>query len=69
VPGETLNISRTGVALQIATDVPQGTWVETLVPHPNGDPLFICGTVVHSRRTLAAGYEVGVVTDRPRTYV
>ncbi len=60
VVGETINISRAGVALQLATDVPVGTWVETLLPHPTGNPMFLCGTVVHSRRTLAANYEIGV---------
>lgn len=69
VLGETLNLSRRGMALQLAADVPPGTWVETLVPHPTGEPLFLCGTVVHSRRTMAAHYEIGVETSLPRTYV
>ncbi len=69
VIGETVNLSRRGMALQIATDVPIGTWVETLVAQPHGDPLFLCGTVVHTRRTLAANYEIGVETNRPTTYV
>jgi hypothetical protein len=69
VIGETRDISRTGVALHLPGDVPLGTWVETLVPHPNGEPLFLCGKVVHSRRALATGYEVGIATDQPRRYV
>ncbi len=69
VLGETLNLSRNGLALQLAADVAPGTWVETLVPHPHGEPLFLCGTVVHSRRTLASGYEIGVETRQPQTYV
>ncbi len=65
VNGETLNISDGGVSLQLATEVPLGTWIETLLPHPDGDPLFLCGTVVHCRRTLASQYEVGVETSTP----
>jgi len=65
VAGETLNISSSGVALQVSADVPLGTWVETLVPHPNGDPMFLCGTVVHTRQTMAANYEIGVETGQP----
>jgi hypothetical protein len=69
VVGETVNLSPQGMALQVARDVPIGTWVETLVPHPNGDPMFLCGKVVHSRRTMKANFEIGVITDRPETFV
>lgn len=69
VVGETVNISPRGMALQLGLDVAIGTWVETLVPHPNGDPMFLCGTVVHSRQTLKANFEIGVETDRPETFV
>jgi hypothetical protein len=69
VAGETVNLSRRGMALQLGVDVPVGTWVETLVLHPNGDPMFLCGTVLHSRRTMAANFEIGVKTDRPMTFV
>jgi hypothetical protein len=69
VLGETINLSRSGMSLQLAADVSPGTWVETLVPHPTGEPLFLCGTVVHSRRTMAAHFEIGVETSLPRTYV
>lgn len=60
--GETVNISPSGVALQVGLDVPVGTWVETLVANPAGDPLFLCGVVVHRRRTMTAGFEIGVET-------
>lgn len=60
VVGETVDLSAGGVALQLGSDVPVGTWVETLVPHLHGEPLFLCGTVVHSRRTMAANYEIGI---------
>jgi len=70
VVGETVNISSRGVALQVAVDAPIGTWVETLVDHPNGDPLLLCGTVVHSRRTLTSSYELGVtiLSDTPPAF-
>jgi hypothetical protein len=58
--GETVNLSREGVALHVGVEVPVGTWVETLVPRPDGSPLFLCGTVVRVRRTLAANFEIGV---------
>lgn len=63
VIGETVNLSEGGVALQIGVEVPVGTWVETLVPHANGDPLFLCGTVVHVRRTLISNYEIGIAVS------
>lgn len=69
VTGETVDISSRGMALQIGLDVPIGTWVETLVPKPNGNPLFLCGTVIHSRQTMTAHFEIGVETDRPPTFV
>ena len=69
VAGETVNLSPQGMALQLGLDVPLGTWVETLVPHPNGDPMFLCGTVIHSRQTMKANFEIGVETDRPETFV
>ena len=58
--GETVNLSAGGMAIQVALDLPLGTKVETLVPHADGAPLFLCGTVVHSRRTMRANYEIGV---------
>jgi hypothetical protein len=69
VVGETVNLSRRGVALQLAADVSLGTWIETLIPHPNGDPLFLCGKVVHSRRTMMANFEIGVETDQATMFV
>ena len=60
VVGETVNLSPEGLALQLGLEVPLGTWVETLVPHAQGNPLFLYGEVVHVRRTLAANFEIGV---------
>lgn len=70
VVGETVNLSSGGVAMQVGVETPIGTWVETLVPHPNGDPLFLCGRVMHVRRTLATNFELGVAItdDRPPAF-
>lgn len=60
IAGETVNLSPDGMALHVGVEVPLGTWVETLVPHAQSDPLFLCGEVVRIRRTLAANFEIGV---------
>jgi hypothetical protein len=69
VVGETVNLSRRGMALQLAVDVPLGTWVETLVTHPNNELMFLCGTVIHCRQMMKASFEIGVETSRPTTFV
>jgi hypothetical protein len=66
IVGETVNLAPSGVALQVGIDVPVGTYVETLVPHAEGAPLLLCGTVIHSRRVMHASYEIGVATRSPR---
>ncbi len=58
--GETIDLSPAGAAIRVGVDVPVGTWVETLVPHAHGDPLFICGVVVRSRQALHQQYEIGI---------
>jgi hypothetical protein len=60
VVGETVNLSSGGLAMNVGVETPVGTWVETLVPHPNGDPLFLCGKVVHVRQTMFSNFELGV---------
>jgi hypothetical protein len=60
VVGETVNISPAGFAVQLAIAAPVGTWVETMVLHPNGEPLFLSGTVVHVRQTMSNQHEIGV---------
>ena len=69
VVGETLSISHGGMSLQLAVGVPVGTWAETLVLKPNGEPLLLAGTVTHCRRTLAATFELTVRATRPETFV
>lgn len=70
VVGETVNLSSGGVAMHVAVEAPVGTWTETLVPHPSGDPLFLCGRVIHVRQTMSANYELGVAiaTDNPPAF-
>ncbi len=69
VIGETLNVSRGGMSLQISVNAAVGTWVETMVAHPCGEPMFLTGTVAHCRRTLASSFEIGVRATRPRAFV
>jgi hypothetical protein len=69
VVGETLEISRTGMSLQVSVNVATGTWVETLVLKPNGEPLFLAGSVAYCRRTLASNFELGVRATQPPTFV
>jgi len=58
--GQTTNLSRKGLALQLGCDVAPGTWLEALVPQLDGTPMFFCGTVAHSRRVLVGTYEIGI---------
>lgn len=71
VVGETLNISAGGLAVQLPTEVPIGTWVETLVLQPTGDPMFLSGHVIHTRRTLASNFEIGVTmqVEKHRAFI
>ena len=58
--GQTTNMSRSGLALQLGRHVPEGTSIEALVPHLNSNPTSFRGTVVHSQRVLADTYEIGI---------
>ena len=69
VCGETLEFSRDGMSLQVSVSVATGTWVETLVLKPNGEPLFLTGSVARCRRTLASNFELGVRATQPPTFV
>jgi hypothetical protein len=64
--GQTLNISRAGLALRLAKALPVGSEVETLVPHSEQEPLCVRGEVVRVRPTLLGECEVGVrIQDLP----
>ncbi|MBI5865741.1 MAG: PilZ domain-containing protein [Planctomycetes bacterium] len=60
IDGETLNVSRTGIAVQVGMRVPEGATVEVLVAHADGAPSCLVGKVVHSRRVTTGTYEVGI---------
>lgn len=65
VVGETVNLSATGLALQVAFAPPLGSKLETLLPDAAGRPLRVCGTVVRCRRALHGQYEVGLLREEP----
>jgi len=64
--GQTVNISAGGLAVQLCTPIPEGTRVEAMVPQPEGDPLYLCGVVQHTRPVLTNTFEVGIRLD-PRS--
>lgn len=64
--GETVDISPTGLALQLGADVAAGTRVEVLLPHLDGEPACLYGTVVRRRRVLTGTYEIGIRLDHGR---
>jgi hypothetical protein len=66
VLGETLNISATGLALQVGAEIAPGARVEVLLPHLDGEPACLYGTVVRKRRVLSGTYEIGLRFDAPR---
>ncbi len=68
ITGQTVNISSGGLSVQIGLQPATGTWVETLVPRPTGEPMFVCGRVVHVRQTMTASFELGVETDSPSDF-
>lgn len=60
VVGQTVNVSANGLAVQLARSVDDGTPVEILLPHLDGEPTRLRGRVVHSRRVLSGTFEVGI---------
>jgi hypothetical protein len=60
VIGQTVNLSANGLAVQIGRPLLEGTWVEVLLPHLDGEPTRLRGKVVHSRRVLSGTFEVGI---------
>ncbi len=57
---QTVNISADGLAVHVQQAIPEGTLIEALVPHLDGDPLRFQGRVLHSRRVLSGVFEVGI---------
>jgi len=60
VVGQTVNLSANGLAVQIGRPIEEGTSVEVLLPHLDGEPTRLCGRVAHSRRVLSGTFEVGI---------
>lgn len=64
IRGETVNMSASGFAVQIAGPVPAGLSVETVIAHKSAEEAIVLrGKVVHSRRMLAGSFEIGVRTE------
>lgn len=61
--GETVNVSRIGLAVQTTRELPGGTRIEALVPRSAGEPLLIVGRVVRVRRVLSTSFELGIEAD------
>lgn len=62
IVGETVNVSRRGVALRIGRELPIGTGVEVLCPMEH-EPSCLYGRVVHCRRVTTGTFEIGVRVD------
>lgn len=60
VIGQTVNLSATGLAVQLSRPMDTGTAVEILLPHLDGEPTRLQGKVAHSRRVLSGTFEVGI---------
>jgi hypothetical protein len=60
--GNTVNLSATGLAVQVGMPMTAGARVEAVLPRFEDDPLCIVGTVVHTRRVMTGTFEVGIAT-------
>lgn len=58
--GQTVNLSASGVAVQLAHPIETGTPVEVYLPHLDGAPTLLHGHVAHSRRVLMGTFEIGI---------
>ncbi len=64
IRGETVNMSASGLAVQVSEPVPAGMFVETVIAHKSVEEAIVLrGTVVNSRRMLAGSFEIGVRTE------
>ena len=60
VVGQTVNLSANGMAVQLGQPLEEGTRVEVLLPHLDGEPTRLLGKVAHTRRVLSGTFEVGI---------
>lgn len=58
--GQTVNLSANGLAVQLGRPMEAGAQVEVLLPHLDGEPTRLQGTVAHSRRVLTGTFELGI---------
>jgi len=58
--GQTVNLSASGLAVQVGQPVQYGARVEVLLPHIDGEPTRLNGTVAHSRRVHTGTFELGI---------
>jgi hypothetical protein len=58
--GETVNLSRTGLAVRVPHSLPLDTRVEVLLTSLEGPPLCLYGNVVHVRHVLTGTFEMGI---------
>ncbi|MBN2445652.1 MAG: PilZ domain-containing protein [Phycisphaerae bacterium] len=55
-----VNISATGLAVQVGMVVPIGSRVETVIPRPETEAWRVSGTVTRTQRVLAGTFEIGI---------
>src|SRR5262245_17522955 len=60
--GQTVNLSATGIAVQVGETVACGTTVEALMLPALSTPLRVSGAVRHVRRVLTGTFELGIET-------
>lgn len=65
IQGEMVNLSRTGLALQLAAALPVGIGVQIEVASDSEPAKSLAGRVIHCRRVSTGTFEVGV-TMLPR---
>ncbi len=59
--GETVNMSSSGLAIQVGKPIPAGAVIEAIIARWSGrEELRLQGRVVHARRMLAGLFEIGV---------
>ncbi len=63
IPGESVDISATGLAIHVGTPFHPGTSVEVMLIHSDGEPTCWYGRVVHSRRVAMGTFLLGIRID------
>jgi hypothetical protein len=58
--GHTVNLSASGVGVQVGRPMRLGMDVDVLLPHLAGEPTQFLGRVIHCRRVSAGTYELGI---------